>query len=87
MGLDPRPVAAVGLEESKGRAIVSSSRKQLKSLDPAFGAMARIGENPPMALHRQADFRRYPSLRQVAAPGESRRCPLRQVIAAQRKTV
>ncbi|WP_377807732.1 hypothetical protein ABNQ38_12660 [Azospirillum sp. A29] len=87
MGLDPRPVAAVGLEESKGRAIVSSPRKQLKSLEPAFGAMAHIGGKPPMALHGQADFRRHPSLRQVAAPGESRRCPLRQVIAAQRKCV
>ncbi|CAO3362908.1 hypothetical protein [Azospirillum palustre] len=87
MGLDPRPVVAVGLEESKGRAIVSSSRKQLKSLKQAFSVTARIGGKPPMALHGQADFRRHPSLRQVAAPGESRRCPLRQVIAAQRKTV
>ncbi|CAO3362580.1 hypothetical protein [Azospirillum melinis] len=87
MGLDPRPVAAVGLEESKGRAIVSSSRKQLKSLAPPFGAMVRVGGNPPMALRGQADFRRHPALRQVAAPGESRCCPLRQVIAAQRKSV
>ncbi|WP_143273091.1 hypothetical protein [Azospirillum palustre] len=87
MGLDPRPVAAVGLEESKGRAIVSWHRKQLKSLEPAFGAMVRVGGNPPMALYGLADFRRHPSLRQVAAPGESRPCPLRQVIAAQRKTV
>ncbi|WP_146208057.1 hypothetical protein [Azospirillum sp. TSH64] len=87
MGLDPRPVAAVGLEESKGRAIVSSSRKQLKSLEPAVGAMGCIGGKPPMAVHGQADFRRHPSLRQVAAPGDSRAYRLRQVIAAQRKCV